>query len=60
VSLTINRIAAVAIPVIFGFIWIQSHAAVFLMGTVMAIASVMLARLVLAKPADGLETCFAQ
>ena len=46
VSFTINHIAAVVIPVIFGIIWIQSHAAVFLMGAVMAFGSLLLARLV--------------
>ena len=36
VSFTINHIAAVIIPVVFGFIWMQSHATVFLLGAVMA------------------------
>jgi len=60
VSFTINHIAAVVIPVIFGVIWIESYAAVFLMGAVMAIGSLLLARLVPAQPAHGLETRFAQ
>lgn len=60
VSFTINHIAAVVIPVIFGFVWIESHAAVFLMGAVMAVGSLVLARLVPREPADGLETRFAQ
>jgi predicted MFS family arabinose efflux permease len=60
VSFTINHIAAVVIPVIFGFVWMESRAAVFLMGAVMALASLLLARLVPAEPADGMETRFAQ
>jgi hypothetical protein len=60
VSFTINHIAAVVIPVIFGFIWMESHAAVFLMGAVMAVGSLVLARLVPSDPASGLETRFAQ
>jgi predicted MFS family arabinose efflux permease len=60
VSFTINHIAAVVIPVIFGFVWMESRAAVFLMGAVMAVASLLLARLVPAEPANGLETRFAQ
>jgi len=60
VSFTINHIAAVLIPVIFGFVWMESRAAVFLMGAVMALASLLLARLVPAEPADGTETRFAQ
>jgi predicted MFS family arabinose efflux permease len=60
VSFTINHIAAVVIPVIFGFVWMESRAAVFLMGAVMAVASLLLARLVPAEPADGMETRFAQ
>jgi hypothetical protein len=37
----------------------ESRAAVFLMGAVMAVASLLLARLVPAEPADGMETRFA-
>lgn len=46
VSFTINHIAAVILPVVFGVIWLQSHAAVFLMGAAMAFGSLLLARLV--------------
>ena len=60
VSFTINHIAAVVIPVVFGFIWMESHGAVFLMGAAMAFASLLLARLVPAVPAVGMETRFAQ
>ncbi len=50
VSFTINHIAAVVIPVVFGVIWLQSHAAVFLLGAAMAAGSLALARLVPADP----------
>jgi predicted MFS family arabinose efflux permease len=51
VSFTINHIAAVAIPVAFGLLWMVSPAAVFLAGTGMAVCSLMLARLVPRQPA---------
>jgi predicted MFS family arabinose efflux permease len=59
VSFTINHIAAVVIPVMFGFVWIESRAAVFLMGAAMAFGSLLLARLVPSAPGEGLETRFA-
>ena len=46
VAFTINHIAAVVIPVIFGLIWLQSPAVVFLAGAAMAALSLVLARLV--------------
>jgi len=60
VSFTINHIAAVVIPVIFGFVWLESRAAVFLMGATMAFGSLLLARLVPVQPEAGLETRLAQ
>ncbi len=59
VSFTINHVAAVVIPVIFGLVWIESRAAVFLMGALMAAVSLVLARLVPADPMAGSETRFA-
>ncbi|AXS42660.1 MFS transporter [Breoghania sp. L-A4] len=56
VAFTINHIAAVVIPVSFGFIWLISPAAVFLVGAVMACASLGLARLIPRDPAIGHET----
>ncbi len=53
VSFTINHIAAVLIPVLFGFIWIQSHAAVFILGALMAGVSLMLARYMPSNPVKG-------
>ena len=46
VAFTINHIAAVVIPVIFGLIWLKSPAVVFLAGAAMAALSLVLARLV--------------
>ncbi len=60
VSFTINHVAAVLIPVIFGVVWMESRAAVFLMGAAMALGSLLLARLVPAAPAAGMETRLAQ
>ncbi|MEA3291349.1 MAG: MFS transporter, partial [Pseudomonadota bacterium] len=51
VAFTINHIAAVVLPAVFGFIWIQSPATVFLAGAAMAVVSLGLARLVPTQPA---------
>lgn len=50
VSFTINHVAAVVIPAAFGLLWLASPTAVFLAGTVIAAASLVLARLVPAAP----------
>jgi hypothetical protein len=55
VSFTINHIAAVVIPVVFGMIWLYSPATVFMCGAVMAMGSLLLARLVPKDPCDGNE-----
>ena len=55
VAFTINHIAAVGIPVAFGFLWLISPAAVFLAGTAMAACSLVLALNVPAKPSPGNE-----
>jgi len=55
VSFTINHIAAVVIPVVFGYVWLTSPATVFLAGAAMAGVSLVLARLVPAIPARGNE-----
>jgi len=60
VSFTINHIAAVAIPVAFGVLWMVSPAAVFLAGSAMAVCSLGLARLVPPVPAPDDETIFAR
>ncbi len=55
VSFTINHIAAVGLPVVLGIVWLQSPAAVFLIGTVLAVASMILAFLVPRMPEPGNE-----
>jgi len=55
VAFTINHIAAVFIPVLFGLIWIWNPAAVFLAGAAMAFVSLILARLVPSNPFEGNE-----
>jgi predicted MFS family arabinose efflux permease len=55
VSFTINHIAAVVIPVIFGIIWLHSPATVFLAGAGMAGISLILAGLIPRNPKEGRE-----
>lgn len=55
VAFTINHIAAVFIPVLFGLIWVIDPAAVFLAGAAMAFVSLILARLVPIAPEEGNE-----
>ena len=55
VSFTINHIAAVVIPGVFGLIWLWSPAVVFLCGTAMAGISLALSRLVPTTPQEGNE-----
>ncbi|OOZ35758.1 MFS transporter [Solemya velesiana gill symbiont] len=56
VSFTINHIAAVVIPVLFGMLWMISPASVFLAGTGMAVMSLGLALLVPAQPSTEINT----
>jgi hypothetical protein len=60
VSFTISHIAAVVIPVVFGFIWLVSPAAVFLAGSAMAGISLLMAFNVPARPAPGMEVIVGQ
>ncbi|WP_246480447.1 MFS transporter [Motiliproteus sediminis] len=55
VSFTINHIAAVVIPVLFGLIWLQSPATVFLCGAFMAAISLLLSFNIPLRPAPGNE-----
>ena len=55
VAFTINHIAAVVIPVTFGFIWLVSPTAVFLLGTLMASISLLLSFNIPEKPSEGNE-----
>ncbi len=55
VSFTINHIAAVLMPVAFGFLWLVSPAAVFLSGAGIAIFSLILSFKVPHDPHEGNE-----
>ncbi|WP_060980968.1 MFS transporter [Vibrio splendidus] len=55
VSFTINHIAAVVIPVVFGVIWLSSPATVFYIGAVMAAVSLALSLNIPKKPEEGNE-----
>ena len=55
VAFTINHIAAVFIPVLFGLLWVYSPAAVFLAGAGMAFLSLLLAQIVPRLPDEGNE-----
>lgn len=55
VSFTINHIAAVVIPVVLGFVWVVSPAAVFLVGSVIALMSLVLAQNIPDAPREGNE-----
>ena len=56
VSFTINHIAAVVIPVVFGFLWLKSPSTVFYVGAIMAFISLLLSLNVPRNPARGNET----
>jgi hypothetical protein len=55
VAFTINHIAAVIIPVLFGLVWLVSPMLVFLMGSGMALISLLLARNIPLSPRAGNE-----
>ncbi len=55
VAFTINHIAAVVIPAVFGFIYILSPSAVFFVGAGLAVCSLALARNIPPDPAEGNE-----
>lgn len=56
VSFTINHIAAVVIPVIFGVIWLSDPSLVFYAGAGMALVSLLLSLIVPKTPEPGNET----
>lgn len=60
IAFTINHIAAVIIPVIFGLIWIINPAWVFLAGTGFAACSLVLTQLIPLAPRPGRETLLAK
>ena len=55
VAFTINHIAAVVIPVLFGLIWLISPMWVFLAGSAMALISLILALNIPLSPRAGYE-----
>ncbi|KZX68273.1 hypothetical protein A3712_13870 [Vibrio sp. HI00D65] len=55
VSFTINHIAAVVIPVVFGVIWLSSPSTVFYIGAAMAVVSLALSLNIPKKPEEGNE-----
>ncbi len=56
VSFTINHIAAVVIPFVLGYVWLQSHEAVFLIGAALALCSLAISQNVPTAPRPGNET----
>ncbi len=60
VAFSINHVAAVGIPVVFGLIWLVSPAAVFLLGAGMAAISLVLARLIPEAPEAGREIIWSK
>ncbi len=55
VSFTINHIAAVAVPAALGLVWIVSPAAVFLIGALFAVCSLILSQNIPFRPVEGNE-----
>ena len=60
VSFTINHIAAVCLPVIFGLIWLDSPSLVFFIGAIIALISLLLSLLIPRFPEQGRETCLSR
>ena len=56
VSFTINHIAAVVLPVLLGLVWLYSHSLVFIIGSVIAVGSLVLSYLIPTDPRQGYET----
>jgi hypothetical protein len=56
VSFTINHIAAVFLPVVLGIVWVQSNSLVFIIGTSIAIFSLILSFFIPKEPKMGHET----
>jgi predicted MFS family arabinose efflux permease len=59
VSFSINHIAAVVIPALFGLIWLSSPALVFFAGAAMAAISFLLSLLIPESPTPGRESRLA-
>jgi len=59
VSFSINHIAAVVLPFALGLLWIVSPPLVFIIGAIIALASLLLSQLVPGTPERGMETLFS-
>jgi hypothetical protein len=59
VSFSINHIAAVLLPFFLGLLWVVSPPLVFIIGAVIALASLLLSQLVPGAPERGMETVFS-
>jgi hypothetical protein len=60
VAFTINHVAAVIIPALFGLVWLVSPMAVFLMGSAMSVISLLLACNIPCVPYEGNEVLFGK
>ena len=60
VSFTINHIAAVVIPAVLGLLWIHSSTAVFLIGSILALGSLLLSLNIPRDPKPGNEVNFGK
>ena len=60
VAFTINHIAAVFLPALLGYLWLQSPQLVFLMASGMALTSLALALLIPRHPEPGNETILSR
>ena len=60
ISFTINHIAAVVVPAALGLVWMVSPAAVFLIGTGIAICSLALSQNIPARPEQGNEVLWGR
>jgi len=60
VSFTINHIAAVVVPAALGVVWMVSPAAVFLVGTGIAVCSLLLSQNIPSRPIQGNEVIWGR
>ena len=60
VAFTINHIAAVFLPFLLGYLWLQDPSLVFLLASSMAVGSLLLALMVPRHPAPGNETVLSR
>lgn len=59
VSFSINHIAAVVLPFVLGLLWIVSPAMVFIVGSLLAVVSLVLSQMIPGEPEQGAETVFS-